>query len=126
VIVDDLDLLCMPFDPYEAQPPLAGDPDAVLAFPIMLQGLELVARGDPKEVQSGCCVQLLQLSERDSFDVHKAAYPSPLEQGLGIAAAKAQDHAVILTVPVMNLKRPSRCAACLPARWCAETKGDDI
>jgi hypothetical protein len=78
VVIDDLDLLCMPFDPYEAQPPLAGDADAVLAFPIMLQGLELVARRNPKEVQGGRCVQLLQLSESDRFDVHEAAYPSSL------------------------------------------------
>jgi hypothetical protein len=105
VIVDDLDLLCMPFDPYEAQPPMAGDPDAELASPIMLQGLELVARRNPKEVQGGRCVQLLQLSESDRFDVHEAAYPSSLEQGLGVAAAKAQDHTTMLTTSVMNGKR---------------------
>ena len=104
MVIDDLDLLCMPFGPYEAKPPSAADPDAVLAFPIMLQGLELIARWNPKEVQACGGVQLLQFPESDSFNVHKASHPPSFKQGLRIPATKTQDHDDILTASVINRK----------------------
>lgn len=104
VVIDDLDLLCMPFGPYEAKPPLAADPDAVLALSIMLQRLELIARRNPEEVQGCGGMQLLQLPESDSLDVHKAFHPQSFKQGLRIPATKTQDHGDILTASVINRK----------------------
>jgi hypothetical protein len=104
VVVDDFDLLRMPFGPYETQPPLAADPDAVLALPIMLQRLKLVAGRNPKELQRGSGMQLLQPPEGNSLDVHKAPDPLSFEQGLRIAATKTQDHDCILTVAVISGK----------------------
>jgi hypothetical protein len=115
VVIDDLDLLCMPFGPYEAKPPLAADPDAVLALSIMLQRLELIAWRNPKEVQSGGGMQLLQLPESNRLDVHKALHPPSFKQGLCIAATKTQDHDDMLTAPVMN-RKPPFCAEALGFR----------
>ena len=105
----------MPFGPYEAKPPLAADPDAVLALSIMLQRLELIAWRNPKEVQSGGGMQLLQLPESDSLDVHKAFHPPSFKQGLCIAATKTQDHADMLTAAVINDK-PRFCSQVLALR----------
>jgi hypothetical protein len=109
VLIDDLDLLCMPFGPHEAKPPLAADPDAVLALSIMLQRLELITRRNPQEVQGCGGMQLLQLPESDSLDVHKAFHPPSFKQGLRIPATKTQDHSDILTVSVINLNPAVAC-----------------
>lgn len=79
----------------------------------MLQGLELIARWNPKEVQACGGVQLLQFPESDSFNVHKASHPPSFKQGLRIPATKAQDHNDILTASVTS-REPLWCSV-LPA-----------
>jgi hypothetical protein len=111
VVIDDLDMLCMSFGPYEAKPPLAADSDAVLAFSVMLQRFELIARRNPQEVQGCGGMQLLQFPESDSFNVHKASHPPSFKQGLRIPATKTQNHDDMLTDAVMDRKRPFRAAA---------------
>jgi hypothetical protein len=81
----------------------------------MLQRLELIAWRNPKEVQSGGGMQLLQLPESNRLDVHKASHPLSFEQGLCIAATKTQDHEDMLTAPVMN-RKPPFCAEALGFR----------
>ena len=43
VIIDDFDIVSVVVAPYEADPPLRVDPDAVLAGAITAQGLEAIA-----------------------------------------------------------------------------------
>jgi len=81
----------------------------------MLQRLELIAWRNPKEVQSGGGMQLLQLPESNRLDVHKALHPPSFKQGLCIAATKTQDHDDMLTAPVMN-RKPPFCAEALGFR----------
>jgi hypothetical protein len=60
-------------------------------------------------------MQLLQLPESDSLDVHKAFHPPSFKQGLCIAATRTQDHEDMLTAPVMN-RKPPFCAEALGFR----------
>jgi len=118
VIVDDLDLLGMPCGPDEAQPPLAADSDAVLALSVMLQRLELVAWRNPKEIQGGGRMQLLQLPDGDRFDVHKASHPPAFNQCLCLAATKTHDPNGMLTTTVMSRKSlPCRVSARHARSW---------
>jgi hypothetical protein len=48
VVVDDLNVFGCAIDPSEAEPVLVIDPDAELAEPITLQGLEPIPWNDPE------------------------------------------------------------------------------
>src|SRR6476646_6021853 len=68
VIVDEFDMVRTSVLPYEADPPLPVDPDAVLASPVALQRLQPIARRNPKIVEHLGRVQLLQLPESRAQD----------------------------------------------------------
>jgi hypothetical protein len=91
VIVDDL-YVGWPFGgPDETYAPLLIDADTVLSLPIILQRLEAVAGWDFQIVKSCRPVQLRQLSEGRSFDVHPALNALSLMEGLGVFALEASD-----------------------------------
>jgi hypothetical protein len=60
VVVYDLDLLRAVLAPLETDPISLIDPDAPLAFPITLETLEAVARGDPQLLNPDHGVELIQ------------------------------------------------------------------
>ncbi len=55
--------------PYETDPPLIVDTDAVLSRPISSQGLQAIARGNPKILQTRRYCQLSELAQRCPLNV---------------------------------------------------------
>jgi hypothetical protein len=47
MVIDDMNIVTISFTPFETDPPLGIDPDAVLAFSISFKGLKPVGRRDP-------------------------------------------------------------------------------
>src|SRR5262245_6070431 len=94
VVVHDRHAVGPPAVPSEHDPPLIVDPDAVLPFPITLQGLELIARGHPKVLQTGRGVEHEELPQgcplNPRVDPPHALSP---EQGFRLAVPETGDHA---------------------------------
>lgn len=52
MVVYDLDVLCLPVSPYEANPVLAIDSNAMLALAVRSQGFQMVAGNGRKILQA--------------------------------------------------------------------------
>ena len=69
MVVDDLDVPGFAITPYETDPPLVVDANAVLLFPITSQALQAVARREPQIVQAGGRIEHSQFSERCALEI---------------------------------------------------------
>ena len=69
VVVHDLNLVGTVDLPDEAHPPLVVDTDAVLAFAVILQGLQVVARWNTQVIKHHHSVQLQQLAPCNPLEV---------------------------------------------------------
>jgi hypothetical protein len=63
VVIDQLNIFCARVGPFETDPPLLVDPDAVRADAVALQLLESIARGDPQVAENLGSVEDQQLPE---------------------------------------------------------------
>jgi hypothetical protein len=93
MIIDDFDVIRLAVAPDKTQPPLIVNADAVLAEPITLQRLQVIAGRYTQKIQCSGGMQLHQLSQCDAFKRLEPLYALTLEQGLGIGALKRLDHA---------------------------------
>jgi hypothetical protein len=69
VVVDYLDVGCISIRPFETDPPLIVDPDAVLALPIALQPLKLVSRRYPQVLYVLSCFEQEELPQSLTLNV---------------------------------------------------------
>ena len=92
MVVHDLDVLRFTVLPYEADPILVIDPDAMLPLPITAKGLEVIARKRAEVVESLGGMQLRQLALSDPSNVPKPTRRVPLKQPLGVSVPKGPDH----------------------------------
>jgi hypothetical protein len=58
VIIHDLDIVCVPFTPNEAETPLVIDPNAVLSLSVAVQGFQTISRRRHQVSQFRRAVQL--------------------------------------------------------------------
>ncbi len=61
MIIHDLDIVCVPFAPNEADTPLVVDPDAVLPLSVAVQGFQAISRRRYQVSQFRGAVQLPKL-----------------------------------------------------------------
>jgi hypothetical protein len=93
VVVYDLDVVCIPFTPSEANPPLIVDADAVLPTPITRQLLESVSRWASQVIQNLRRIQDQQLAKRHALQLQgPPPHTLTFEDLLGIAVPEALDH----------------------------------
>ena len=108
----------MAVDPHKPNPPLCIDANAVLAFPVTLEGFKLVSGRHPQKLYGRCSVHLLQFAQCYGFKVDEPGNPFSSKQGLRIAAIETLNHAQMITTGVINcqaVKNPlnvPRCLAC--------------
>ena len=91
MIVNDLYVSSALRGPDEADSPLLVYADAVLAFPIVLEGLEAVARRNLQILKGDRPVQLRKLAQCWSLDVHPTLDAFALEEGASVLALEALD-----------------------------------
>ena len=106
MIIDDLNVRGVTVTPPETDPPLLVDPDAVLAFAIAFQSLELIRAWNQKVLQISSRIKLLQLHQRPLLNVaRKPLGVLATPDSLSLLATKGLDHLEIVTRPVSNVKR---------------------
>jgi hypothetical protein len=93
VVIDNFNAGGMTIDPHKANPPLCINANAVLAFPVTLEGFKLVSRRHPQKLYGRCSVNLLQFAQSHSLKVDEPGNPFSSKQGLCIAAMKTLNHA---------------------------------
>jgi hypothetical protein len=94
VVVDDLDLVGTTTSPDKADPPLAVDPDTVLAGPISFQLLKAVRWRYAQIVEFDGCVEHPELPQPYPLNIRaKALHSLSPKQPLSVAISEAFDHA---------------------------------
>jgi hypothetical protein len=73
VVIDDFDFVGMAFLPFETDPVLLVDPDAVLPFPFTMKAFQTISRRDGKFVQFSDTIYLVQLALSDCPQCLRAA-----------------------------------------------------
>ncbi|OGA69395.1 MAG: hypothetical protein A3F77_13480 [Betaproteobacteria bacterium RIFCSPLOWO2_12_FULL_67_28] len=92
MVVHDLDALGATSCPAKTDSKLVIDADTPLPVAIASELFQPVMRRHTQIVDSADQVQLLKLSARHSLDIPEPGHSPTIEQGLGIHAAKAQNH----------------------------------
>ena len=94
MVIHDLDVLCVPIAPYEAEPPLVIDSNAVLAFAVALQGLQSVRGREAEIIQAESCIDGVKLHKRTLLNVTRK-FPSELtpEDFFCLGITKRPNHA---------------------------------
>jgi hypothetical protein len=94
MIVDDFDLVALPFVPHEADAPLVVDSDAVLACALPPQGLQTIRGRSAQVVEALRGVEHPQLPAGDCLNlIWKAARYIAVPDALGFFIREASDHA---------------------------------
>ena len=96
MVVHHLDLLRFAVLPDEADPILVVDPDAVLALPIAVKSLKVIARERAEVIEALGGVQLRQLPLRNPGNGSEPPRRVSLKQCLGVSVPEGPDH--LLTV----------------------------
>ena len=93
MVVHDLDALGATSCPEKTDPVLVIDADTPLPIAIASELFQPVMRRRTQIVDAADQVQLFKLSARHSLDIPEPGDSPTIEQGLGIRAAKTQNHA---------------------------------
>jgi hypothetical protein len=96
VIIHDFDFICIAVAPYEAEPPLIVDADAVLAGAVALERLQSISRRNAKILQPLGCMKVEQLAPGHALDCPESRHRPVLEKRFGVMAAKRSDQKTIL------------------------------
>jgi hypothetical protein len=106
MVIDDLDIVGVPFIPPETDTPLIVDADAPLPFSIPSQFLQPVGRWDTEEIKAGSAVNQGQLSKGGLLNVPgKSGGKEPAEYFQGFLAPECLDHDQMVTTYDSIVKR---------------------
>jgi len=93
MIVGNFDLISIASGPFETNPPLIVDPNAMLSLPISLELLKSVSRRVTQILQCVGGVKDQELPHgRSPKLVREPPRPLPSEKQLGVRVAKGLDH----------------------------------
>lgn len=94
VVIDDTDLAAIAVFPDEAEPPLVVDADAVLSFPVSLQGFQPIGRRDAQIFEMLRVVQHTKFAPCDFLNVRRQS-PGTLAQPdrFGFLVGEIENHA---------------------------------
>jgi len=94
MVIHDLDVLCVPIAPYEADPPLVIDTNTVLAFAAAFQGFQSVRGGEAEIIQAESSINGVELHKRTLLNATRK-FPSELtpEDFFRLGITKRPDHA---------------------------------
>jgi hypothetical protein len=105
MVVNDLNVLCAPITPDEAETPLVVDTNAMLPFPVAMQCFQAIPRWRCQVAQFGSAVQLPKFSARDLLDCLKAPAALAAVKVLSLRTPERPNHKGILFCLACNVKR---------------------
>jgi prophage antirepressor-like protein len=120
VIVNDLNIACIPILEIKTHAPLSINTNTVLTGPVSFQQFQAVIGGNPQKVQSGGRMNLLQFSERYMGNVGETRNTLPIEQRFGISASERGNHAEVIAHLVNSVKRYYSLTRCDEGAYSAE------
>lgn len=95
MIINDLDVPCVPVEPDETDPPAIVDADTVPALAVAPKGLEAIAGRNRHVLQYDGTVQHNEFPVRREVQLRRQALEGlPLKQRLGLFVGKRSDHAM--------------------------------
>jgi len=68
MVINDLDVIRITVFPRKADAPLLVDPDAVLAFSVMMQCFHVIRRWDSQSLKKARCIENLEFDHRRSLN----------------------------------------------------------
>jgi hypothetical protein len=92
VIIDDLDIVSVPFAPNEADTPPVIDLDAALSLSVATQGFQAISRRRDQVTQFRGAVQLPKLTAGIPLDRLKSPTQLPTVKPLGFRAPERLNH----------------------------------
>jgi hypothetical protein len=92
MVVHNLYVHGIRFNPTEADSPLVVYSNAVLTYPIAGEGLQTVPRNRSQIGDRHGCMDLIQLSLRNSGNMLEPAAEFPTEDGLALLVPERPDH----------------------------------
>ena len=96
MIIHDLDFIRIASAPYEAEPPLIVDSDAVLAGAVALERLQAISGRNAKILQPLGRLKVEQLAPGNALDCPESERCAILKKRFGAMAAKRSDQKTIL------------------------------
>ena len=105
MVVHNFQVLRATDSPSKTQAPLIIDPDAVLAFAVSLQGLQLVLRRYLQICQQCRPIEHRQLAHGHRFDVDPSLDTPAFKKAFAVFAFEAQNHGRMVTHRVGIVKR---------------------
>ena len=106
MVIDDLDIVGVPFVPPKTDTPLIVDADAPLTFSIPSQFLQPVGRWNTKEIKAGSAVNQGQFSKDGFLNVPgESGGKEPAEYLQGFFAPECLDHDQMVTTYDSIVKR---------------------
>jgi hypothetical protein len=93
MVIDDLDIVSVPFIPSETDAPLIVDANAPLSFSIPSQFLKPAARWDKEKIMAGSAVNQGQFSKCGFLNIPwQSRGKEPVEYFQGFFASECLDH----------------------------------
>ncbi len=105
MVIHNLDFIGVAIPPRKANTPLVIDAHAVLALAITFQALQSVSRQRRERSEIGRRVEHVQFSKSLALNGLEAAYGFPVEEALGLGAAKRPDHRMMVYCFPVNVKQ---------------------
>jgi hypothetical protein len=105
MMVDDLDFVCVPISPQEAEPKSIVDSDAVLSVPVALESLQAVAGEEGQVLESMSRVQLLELPLSDPGHRSESPRNVTAQERIGILVTERPNHAPSVSCRAYYAKR---------------------
>ena len=92
MIIHDLDIVCVAFEPDEADTRLVVDPNTVLSLSVAVQGFQAISRRRHQVTQFRGAVQLPKLPAGIPLDRLKSPTQMPTVKPLGFRRAERLNH----------------------------------
>ena len=107
MVVNDFDVVrpCRAVGPFETNPPLVVDADAVLALAIVFEGLETVSRQGSEVADGGCRFEAVEFQAGGPLNAGEVSYAPASGKSSSAFIPETQDHRMIVGINTRYVKR---------------------
>ena len=104
MIINDLDVVRINVFPDKADAPLL-DPDAVLAFSVMMQSFQMIGRWNPQSLKNASCIDYLEFDHcRTLYFLRQFCREPSIKKLFGFLAFERSDHRSMLSLKDIIVK----------------------
>jgi hypothetical protein len=98
MVINDLNVVRITVFPGKADAPLLVYPDAVLAFPVMVQCFQMIGRWNPQSLKNARCIDHLEFDDcRTLYILRQFCGELSIKELFGFLAFEGFDHGSMLS-----------------------------